>query len=192
MRESHQPPIRCRGSYRSVPLHSARRSHLQSHRVRRRKYAGVLAAASLGRSRIAPPCRDAAGTADDEPPQETKRRGGHRPWAELLKRTFDIEVLSRPSCRGRMRLLAMVTESKSIHRYLAKIGEPTSTHRLSRAECGRSSRPWHRSARVTSALRARSEFPTWSTWPSMERSDARPNADCLADSPNPRLARCAQ
>jgi hypothetical protein len=71
---------------------------------------------------------DAAGTADDEPdnePQETKRRGGYRPWAELLKRTFDINVLCCPSCQGRMRLLAMVTESKSIHRYLAKIGEPT-------------------------------------------------------------------
>jgi hypothetical protein len=39
-------------------------------------------------------------------------------------RTFDIDVLCCPS-HGRMRLLAMVTEPRSIRRYLAKIGEPT-------------------------------------------------------------------
>ena len=89
------------------------------------KYAGVLAAASPWRSRIAPACPDAIGSTDKEQEREPKRRGGYRPWAELLKRTFEIDVLSCPTCQGRMRLLAMVTDSKSIRRYLARVGEPT-------------------------------------------------------------------
>jgi hypothetical protein len=39
--------------------------------------------------------------------------------------TNDADVLSCPTCQGRMRLLAMVTDPKSIRRYLAKVGEPT-------------------------------------------------------------------
>ncbi len=89
------------------------------------KYAGVLAAASPWRSRIAPACPDAIGSTDKEQEREPKRRGGYRPWAELLKRTFEIDVLACPTCQGRMRLLAMVTDPKSIRRYLAKVGEPT-------------------------------------------------------------------
>src|SRR5260370_28426588 len=42
--------------------------------------------------------------------EATGRRGGYRPWAELLKRTFEIDVLACPTCQGRMRLLAMVTD----------------------------------------------------------------------------------
>jgi hypothetical protein len=42
-----------------------------------------------------------------------------------LKRTFEIDVLSCPRCHGRMKLLAMLTEPKSIARYLEKLGEPT-------------------------------------------------------------------
>ncbi len=89
------------------------------------KYAGVLAAASRWLSRIAPACPDAIGSTDKEQEREPKRRGGYRPWAELLKRTFEIDVLSCPTCQGRMRLLAMVTDPKSIRRYLARVGEPT-------------------------------------------------------------------
>jgi hypothetical protein len=46
-------------------------------------------------------------------------------WAELLKRTFDQDVLQCPSCGDRMKLIALVTEAKSIVRYLTKLGEPT-------------------------------------------------------------------
>jgi hypothetical protein len=49
---------------------------------------------------------------------------GYRGWAELLKRTFDQDVLECPSCSGRMKLVALVTEPKSIVRYLAMLGEP--------------------------------------------------------------------
>jgi hypothetical protein len=52
-----------------------------------------------------------------------KRPGTYRPWAELLKRTFSVNVLECPRCKGRMKLIAMVTELKSVERYLASIGE---------------------------------------------------------------------
>jgi hypothetical protein len=46
-------------------------------------------------------------------------------WAELLKRTFGVDVLECPTCKGRMKLLAVVTKPKSIERILRHLGEPT-------------------------------------------------------------------
>jgi hypothetical protein len=60
---------------------------------------------------------------DDPAPKRT--RGGYRPWADLLRRTFAIDVLECPTCQGRMKLVAMVTEPKSIARFLTALGEPT-------------------------------------------------------------------
>ena len=84
------------------------------------RYAGVLASASKLRSRIVP--KPAAG-APSRSPKRAHRR--YRPWAELLKRTFGFDVLVCPHCQGRMRLLAMVTDPKSVTRFLRSIGEPT-------------------------------------------------------------------
>ncbi|WP_437575327.1 protein-glutamine glutaminase family protein [Sorangium sp. So ce887] len=33
--------------------------------------------------------------------------GGYRPWAELLRRTFALDVLECPACKGRMKLVAI-------------------------------------------------------------------------------------
>jgi hypothetical protein len=65
--------------------------------------------------------------ADQAPPDhDPKPTGGrYRPWAELLKRTFSIDVLQCERCHGRLRLVAMVTDDKSIIRFLNKLGEPT-------------------------------------------------------------------
>jgi hypothetical protein len=90
------------------------------------KYAGVLAPASPWRSRVAPRVEATeAGTEPDpgEPKGVKTRHGTYRPWAELLRRTFGVDVLECPKCKGRMKLVAMVTEPKSIARYLASIGE---------------------------------------------------------------------
>ena len=87
------------------------------------KYAGVLASASPWRPCIAP---EPPPSARDTPPEEPTRGRGpshYRPWAELLRRTFGVDVLECPKCQGRMRLLAMVTERASIRRFLAKRGE---------------------------------------------------------------------
>lgn len=50
---------------------------------------------------------------------------GYRPWAELLARSFVVDVLACPRCQGRMKLLAIVKDPTSIARYLAAEGEPT-------------------------------------------------------------------
>jgi hypothetical protein len=49
----------------------------------------------------------------------------YRPWAELLKRTFGIDVETCPRCGGRMRLLAVITDLASAARFLRHQGEPT-------------------------------------------------------------------
>ena len=58
---------------------------------------------------------------------ETEKRAGcrYRPWAELLKRTFGVDVLACPKCEGRLKLVALVTEPTSVSRYLRSLGEPT-------------------------------------------------------------------
>ena len=85
-------------------------------------YAGVLAAASPWRSRLTPRLPP---TAENVEPEKRVRKSGYRPWAELLQRTFSVDVLTCPSCQGRMRLLAVVKNPVSIARYLAAAGEPT-------------------------------------------------------------------
>ena len=59
---------------------------------------GVLAAAeppALADRAVLPPRR--RWHDDNEQEQKPRRRGGYRPWAELLKRTFEIDVLSGPT-----------------------------------------------------------------------------------------------
>jgi hypothetical protein len=65
----------------------------------------------------------AAGTQDAELSPKHARR--YRAWTELLKRTFDIDVLECLKCHRRMKLLAMITDGTSVEQYLTKLGEPT-------------------------------------------------------------------
>lgn len=101
------------------------------------RYAGVLAPASRWRSRVAPQAASATAAADapsdkaDNDFRHSRNAGGYRPWAELLARTFAVDVLECSRCQGRMRLLAMVTEPASIARYLAPTGEATEVPRRS-------------------------------------------------------------
>ncbi|MGK4009294.1 transposase [Sorangium sp. So ce1036] len=90
------------------------------------KYAGVLASASPWRKRIGPrPAKPEEPMKADDDAAPKRKRGGHRPWAELLRRTFAIDVLECPACNGRMKLVAMVTEPRNIVRFLSALGEPT-------------------------------------------------------------------
>jgi hypothetical protein len=89
----------------------------------------------LARSRIAPRPKKTTETsyttepsvklAADTTVATPKRASRYRPWAELLKRTFGVDVLQCSKCQGRMKLVAMLTKQESILRYLASIGEPT-------------------------------------------------------------------
>jgi hypothetical protein len=89
------------------------------------RYAGILAPASKMRPKVVPrPAVAAEGTAEAEKP--AKHAGSrYRPWAELLKRCFAIDVLACPRCGGRMRLVALVTEAASVRRFLRGLGEST-------------------------------------------------------------------
>ncbi|XYH95025.1 transposase [Sorangium sp. So ce1128] len=90
------------------------------------KYAGVLASASPWRKRIGPrPAKPEELAKTDHEPAPKRKRGGYRPWAELLRRTLAIDVLQCPACKGRMELVAMVTEPSSIVRFLSALGQPT-------------------------------------------------------------------
>jgi Putative transposase/Transposase zinc-binding domain len=113
------------------------------------KYAGVLASASPWRTRIAPRpdceggdhCSACAVPAVVElPTAHAKKKQGsagrdntYRAWADLLRRTFSIDVLACPGCKGRMKLVAIVTDHASIVRFLAALGEPTSVSERSPA-----------------------------------------------------------
>ena len=75
-------------------------------------------------------CRAAAETDDVDDPK-ARPVGRYRPWAELLKRTFEIDVLECDKCHGRMKLVALVTDDKNIARLLRNRGE-TARERFTR------------------------------------------------------------
>ena len=56
-------------------------------------YAGVLAAASPLRPKIAPKPSTEEPAAASAEPDRTRPAGGYRPWAEFLARTFAVDVL---------------------------------------------------------------------------------------------------
>jgi len=105
------------------------------------RYAGVLAPASKLRARIVPKPTVAPAPVAGESPEPKKVAGSrYRPWAELLKRCFSIDVLTCTGCGGRMRLVALVTEPASIGRFLRGLGEThdaPSARRLAARPTGR-------------------------------------------------------
>ncbi len=44
------------------------------------------------------------------------------PWAELLKKVFDVDVLACPECGGRLRLIAFMADGKVAGRILDHLG----------------------------------------------------------------------
>jgi Putative transposase/Transposase zinc-binding domain len=94
------------------------------------RYAGVLAPASPWRSRLAPMAPSET-PADGQRPRRPERTPSYRPWAELLARSFAVDVLACPKCHGRMRLLAMVEDPANVARFLAAVGEATEVPRRS-------------------------------------------------------------
>lgn len=47
------------------------------------------------------------------------------PWAELLKRTWNADVLSCPRCHGQLKIIAFITELALVHKILAHLRLPT-------------------------------------------------------------------
>jgi hypothetical protein len=54
-------------------------------------------------------------------------------WATLLRRKFDLDVLSCP-CGGRLRFIALVTEREAIVAVLESLKLPTTTRVRARAQ----------------------------------------------------------
>ncbi len=92
------------------------------------RYHGVLAANAADRSQIVPGPKEqvealAAPTSDGERPTAQRR---HRlAWAVLLARVFQFDVTECPTCGGRMKIVAAVTDPRSIGRYLKGVGLPS-------------------------------------------------------------------
>ena len=98
------------------------------------RYAGVLAPAARWRPLVVPPPRPAEAEAEPEADgdgsreqaaghERPRRRSGWRPWLELLKRSFDID-LRCPSCDGVMKLKSFLTSPRSLRRLLTKLDVP--------------------------------------------------------------------
>ena len=67
------------------------------------RYSGVLAPASSWRRGLAP-MAPSEPPADGQTPRRPEGAPSYRPWAELLARTFAVDVLACPKCHRRMRL----------------------------------------------------------------------------------------
>jgi hypothetical protein len=93
------------------------------------RYFGVLAAAAKWRPLIVPkPGPSQAtedGTAPCDPTPCSATGSRYRPWAELVRRTFAVDVETCPRCGGRMRLLAVITDLAQVARFLHHRREPT-------------------------------------------------------------------
>ena len=91
----------------------------------------MLAAAHNWRSLVVPalPVEGKTDTAHAHTAPDAERPATHRcryrPWAELMKRTFALDVEHCERCGARLRLRALVTAAASIERFLRYIAEPT-------------------------------------------------------------------
>jgi hypothetical protein len=54
-------------------------------------------------------------------------------WANLLRRSLDVDALECPKCHGRLRVLAVITERPQITRVLEHLDLPTEAIPLARA-----------------------------------------------------------
>ena len=86
-------------------------------------YHGVLAPNAAWRSGAVAYGRAPSAPSDTTDPHtcELLRHQRHQ-WAELMRRSFDVDVLACARCGGRMRLIAMVLERTAVRKILAHLG----------------------------------------------------------------------
>lgn len=100
-------------------------------------YHGVLAPAAQWRDWIVPARPRSTPRDPSQALAERALRPDHarkRPtWAELLKRTFEIDVLNCPWCGGKRKLIALITDAKVVRAILDHLGLPTSAPTLAPA-----------------------------------------------------------
>lgn len=79
----------------------------------------VSADDELGASRVSVRRPGSTGAPVDRP------RHPNRSWAELMRRTFEMEVLECPYCGGRLRLLAAILDPAAVRAILDCLGPPS-------------------------------------------------------------------
>ena len=91
------------------------------------RYHGVLAPNAADRVRIVPGPKEEACEAAPGPDAElTPAQRSHRvAWAALLRRVFRVDVTQCPACGGHMKIIAALTDSRSIQAYLEGVGLPS-------------------------------------------------------------------
>jgi hypothetical protein len=89
-------------------------------------YSGVLAPAAKSRAEVvkygAPKAEVYVGPSGELLPLESL--GPNYSWAELMRVTFDLDVLKCPRCSGRMRYIATITEREVVKKILEHVGLP--------------------------------------------------------------------
>ena len=63
--------------------------------------------------------------ADEEHDSAGQQRHHGYLWAELMRRTFAIDVLKCPRCGGRLRLMALIEQAGAVERIPRHLGLPT-------------------------------------------------------------------
>ena len=67
---------------------------------------------------------ETAGRQPAETPDASRRRARGRLWADLMQRTFGLDVLACSRCGGRLRLIALIEQAAVIQRILRHVGLP--------------------------------------------------------------------
>jgi len=63
--------------------------------------------------------------ADGDTSGAKSSRAGAYQWAELMRRTFGLDVVACPRCDGRLRLVALIEQASVVQRILRHLGLPT-------------------------------------------------------------------
>lgn len=94
-------------------------------------YYGVLAPRAPWRAEIVPAIADGVDAREEATPEDgaascaQPSRAGAYQWAELMRRTFGVDVLACPRCGGRLRLVALIEQASVVQRFLRHLGLPT-------------------------------------------------------------------
>ena len=73
---------------------------------------------------VPPPCAPRPATPEAQP---LAPRHNRLPWAELLRRTFQVDVLTCSKCGGRRQVIAYITEPPVVRAILNHLGLPSRT-----------------------------------------------------------------
>ena len=103
------------------------------------RFYGIFAPAASLRPRVIPEaegsspprhpgCQSGLEVPATDPGKTKKKRGcqsRNYPWARLMERVFELDVLACPRCGGRMRILAAIDSPDAIQKILTCLGLPT-------------------------------------------------------------------